>query len=179
MLVDDVRCRQTSKENNVYAYVIFTSFAFEKRVQYQWKRCLQLRKLWWKASEVCMNFRIKSLFPKNSSVLVVYLSVFTRKGWFKISVLKKYFGWDLYFLYMFQNMFTSLVQVAIISFTSWLQKSHFDMSCYSHLLMDLQFLGPKKFLWSCLSFFVLAFCWNRKNLALRSNNFVQVMDLVI
>ena len=47
---------------------------------------------------------------------------------------------------MFQNMFTSLVQVAIISFTSWLQKSHFDMSCYSHLLMDLQFLGPKKFL---------------------------------
>ena len=179
MLVDDVQCRQTSKENNVYAYVIFTSFAFEKRVQYQWKRCLQLRKLWWKASEVCMNFRIKSLFPKNSSVLVVYLSVFTRKGWFKISVLKKYFGWDLYFLYMFQNMFTSLVQVAIISFTSWLQKSHFDMSCYSHLLMDLQFLGPKKFLWSCLSFFVLAFCWNRKNLALRSNNFVQVMDLVI
>lgn len=179
MLVDDVRCRQTSKENNVYAYVIFTSFAFEKRVQYQWKRCLQLRKLWWKASEVCMNFRIKSLFPKNSSVLVVYLSVFTRKGWFKISVLKKYFGWDLYFLYMFQNMFTSLVQVAIISFTSWLQKSHFDMSCYSHLLMDLQFFGPKKFLWSCLSFFVLAFCWNRKNLALRSNNFGQVMDLVI
>ena len=92
-----------------------------------------LRKVWWKASEVCMNFRIKSLFPKNSSVLVVYLSVFTRKGWFKISVLKKYFGWDLYFLYMFQNMFTSLVQVAIISFTSCLQKSHFDMSCYSHV----------------------------------------------
>ena len=46
---------------------------------------------------------------------------------------------------MFQNMFTSLVQVAIISFTSWLQKSHFDMSCYSHLLMDLHFVGKKKF----------------------------------
>lgn len=44
---------------------------------------------------------------------------------------------------MFQNMFTTLVQVAIISFTSWFQKSHFDMSCYSNLLWTYSFLAKK------------------------------------